>query len=111
MNEWLQLQRGEDQRVKPVVRAKKTPAEVCVALAADRDLPRPAGEPRERVLRRPDGRAAGSGAIATHVMHDPGGVDEGVLVRPGHLDPMAAIGDPVIANTAAHRVIVAIVGA
>lgn len=93
--------------MKLVSRAAEDPTKMGAALGADRDLPAPAGEPRERLFGRSDVDATGSGDEAAEVVDDPRGVDEVVLVRPTAFGAIAPIGDPVATHTAAQRVIVA----
>src|SRR5690606_39018804 len=71
------------------------------------DLPGPAREPRERGLRRAEVAATGGDAEATDVVHESARVDERVLVRAVHLDPVIVIGDALAARGADERALIA----
>src|SRR5262245_3631390 len=88
--------------------AAEDPPDVRTAAAADGDLPRPAGEPGERVAGRADVLAAGRRDEAADAEREPRRVDERVLVRAAHLAPVRAVGDPVPADRAAQRIIAAV---
>lgn len=100
------MEGGENQPVKLFSRAAKNPAEVCVAATADRHLPRPTREPRERRLGRAAIAAAGSRDEASDVVRDAVRVDEGVLVRPTTLDAIRSVGDHVLAHDTAQCVVI-----
>src|SRR5207244_3859393 len=100
------LENGEDQPVELLSREPEDPTQMRMAAPADRDLPGPAGEPRERRLGGTDVNAARRRREAPDVVLDAGGVHERVLVRPTHLHAAAPIGDPVIAYDAPQRVVV-----
>src|SRR3954466_13508176 len=86
------------------------PSDVRTAVCTHGDLPAPPREPRECLLGVTEMGAARRGDEAGDVMDDPTGVDEGVLVRPGHLGAVPAIGDPVVAYDAPQRVVISIGG-
>src|SRR5262245_47184989 len=83
--------RSYDQAVKLRARVAVDPTDVRAALGARRHLPRPARKPRERGLRRAEMRTAGCRVEATDAVVEPGRIDERVLVRAGHLDPVIVV--------------------
>ena len=89
--------------MKPFTGVAIDPAQVRVATAANCDLPRPAGEPRERSFRCADVRAAWRRREATDVMHDTVRVHERMFVRPRHRDAVFLVGDAMAARGAHDR--------
>ncbi len=81
------------------------PADVAAAAGAHRDLPAPAGEPRERLARRADVHAARRRDEAADPERVPRGVDERVLVPAAALGAVGGLGDPVLAHRAAQRIV------
>lgn len=85
------------------------PADLRTTSRARRNLPGPAGEPRERDFGWTEVDAPGRRVEAADVVHEAAGIDECVLVRARHLDAVIVVGD-VMATYGAHEAALVAVG-